>query len=311
MSSSYKVSVVMCTYNGSRFLDEQISSILQQDYPLYELIISDDVSTDDTWLKLEQWQHKSALIKIYRNETNLGYNKNFAHAIQLATGDLIALSDQDDIWLPQKISKLVNTFAQPGTVLAHCRSVRFENERLRFKSASLHHHFSGNDTRKLFMFNQINGHNIMFRRILVSKFIPIPNGMMYDWWIAVIATCYGNIASVDEYLVHHRIHADNIFFNKKDELKKAQPDMPDVLQLFASIDALNATSKTFLQQLIVLLKQHNGREKYLLDFKLLMFLYKNGAIIFGHKKRLLPHLNYFKNAVKFARFNFNNKGISI
>ncbi len=71
------VSVVMCTYNGGLFIDEQIESIINQDYKNIELIIVDDVSTDDTWKKLEAWQCKNDFIKIYKNEINLGYNKNF------------------------------------------------------------------------------------------------------------------------------------------------------------------------------------------------------------------------------------------
>lgn len=301
----------MCTYNGNKFLDEQIASILKQDYPVYELIISDDLSTDDTWQKLEHWRKKSTCIKIFRNDVNLGYNKNFEKAIQLATGELIALSDQDDIWLPQKISRLVNTFSNDDTILSHCRSVRFEKGRLRFKSASLHNHFAGNDTRKLFMFNQINGHNIMFRKELVDKIVPIPVGMMYDWWIAVMASCYGNIASVDEYLVHHRIHKENSFFNKNIQLKRKQLDLQNVLQLFNTIDALSAESKAFLQRFLRLLTEHNKKDKVFFDFKLFRFLYKNGEIIFGHKRRVYPRINYLKNAVKYARFNFNGKGITI
>ena len=93
MFSSYRVSVVMCTYNGSRFIDEQIASILSQDFPIYELIIVDDFSIDDTWQKLEHWRKTNSSIKIFRNDANLGYNKNFEYAIQLAKGDLIAISD--------------------------------------------------------------------------------------------------------------------------------------------------------------------------------------------------------------------------
>ncbi len=311
MLPSYQVSVVMCTYNGNKFIDEQIASILNQDYTIYELVIVDDLSADGTWQKLEQWQKRNSIIKIFRNDTNLGYNKNFEKAIQLATGDIIALSDQDDIWLPQKISGLVNAFANNDTILAHCRSVRLEKGRLRFKSASLHNHFAGNDTRKLFMFNQLNGHNIMFRKHFVHKIIPIPAGMMYDWWIAVIATCYGNIASVDEYLVHHRIHNENNFFNKNMQLKKKQLDLQDVLQLFTSINALSAESKTFLREFLRLLTAHNQHEKRFFDFSLFRFLYQNGEIMFGHKRRLFPGINYLKNAVKYARFNFNGKGITI
>jgi glycosyltransferase involved in cell wall biosynthesis len=305
------VSVVMCTYNGSRFIDEQIISILNQDHSNIELIISDDRSTDDTWQKLLDWQKKDARIKVYQNEINVGYNKNFERAIQLANGELVALSDQDDIWMPQKISKLIAAFDDPNTTLAHSRSVRLENGRLRFKSASLHHHFKGNDTRRLFMFNQVNGHDIMFQRELKEKFLPVPDGMMYDWWIAVIATCYGNIASVNEYLVHHRIHSENSFFTKDRNVKKKQLDLEDVLRIFSTIDTLSPEAKTFLNELLMTLSPHNRKEKSGFDPNLFRFFYKNRKIIFGHNRRLIPEWKYFRSALKYAKKNYNNAGITL
>lgn len=303
------VSVVMCTYNGSKFLDEQIASILNQDYKNIELIAVDDNSADDTWEKLEVWQQKSSLIKIYKNESNAGYNKNFEKAILLATGDFIALSDQDDIWLPQKLSKLLHTFKDKKTVLAHNRSVRLENGRLRFRSARLHYHFKGNVTRKLFMFNQINGHDMMFRKELVDKFVPIPDRMMYDWWIGVTATCYGNIASVNEFLVYHRIHSENSFFSKNAPSKKKELDLEDSLRLFSHIKELNSESKIYLDEFLVLIQRHNKQEKGF-DFELFKFLFKNRRIVFGHKKRMFPGIAYLKYAIKYAKMDFKNRGIS-
>jgi hypothetical protein len=133
--------------------------------------------------------------------------------------------------------------------------------------------------------------------------------MMYDWWIAVIATCYGQIASVDEYLVHHRIHQQNSFFNTAKPQKK-QLDLPEVLRLFSTIAALTPVSRKFLNDFIHHLTEHNKRPEGVFDFNFFLFLYRNGRIIFGHKKRILPQWNYLKYAMKYARFNFNAKGIT-
>jgi hypothetical protein len=149
----------------------------------------------------------------------------------------------------------------------------------------------------------------MFKKELVDKFTPVPDGMMYDWWIAVVATCYGQIASVDEYLVHHRIHQQNSFFNTTRPQKK-QLDLQDVLKMFATIEALTAASRKFLNNFIHHLNEHNKVAEGVFDFNFFRFLYRNGKILFGHKKRLLPRLNYLKNAVKYSRFNFNGKGIT-
>ncbi len=305
------VSIVMCTYNGQRFLDEQIESILKQDYENFELIIVDDNSTDDTWNILKKWQQKIGIIKLFRNEINLGYNRNFEKAIQLATGNFISLSDQDDIWLPEKVSKTLNSFTDENIILAHCKSVRLEDNQLKFHLAKLHHHFSGNDTRKLFFFNQVMGHDMVFRKELVTKIIPIPEGMSYDWWIAVVATCYGSIASVDEYLVHHRIHSQNNFFSKNAASKKRELDLEDTLQLFTAIPALTGGKKAFLHSFLQLLSYHNTREKQSFDYKLFLFLYKNRKVFFGHKRRFLPELSYLKNAIKYAKLNYRGKGMSL
>lgn len=301
----------MCTFNGSKYLDEQINSILSQDYSNVELIVVDDCSTDDTWYKLETWVQKNNRVKIYRNENNIGYNKNFEKAISLATGDLIAISDQDDIWLPSKISKQVKTFNDANVMLSHTRSVRLENNRLRYKSASLHRHFNGNDTRKLFMFNQINGHDMMFRKSLVEKVLPIPVGIMYDWWIAVTATCYGSIASVNEFLVHHRIHSSNSVFTTKSFAPKTQLDLPDALKIFLSIPNLNNESKTFLRTLTQLLDEHHHKQRVGFDLLLFKFLYANRKTIFGHKKKMFSELAMLKYAYKYAKKDYRGKGVMI
>ena len=99
-----RVSVVMCTCNGARYLREQMDSILGQDCPPSEIVVQDDLSDDGTWELLEAYRKgRPELFRLYRNETRLGFNRNFHTAILRATGDFIALADQDDIWFPSKL----------------------------------------------------------------------------------------------------------------------------------------------------------------------------------------------------------------
>ncbi len=100
------VSVAMCTYNGERFLAQQLDSIINQTYTNIEIVICDDGSTDKTIQMIQEYQKKFATIKLYQNKTNLGFVQNFAKAISLTTGDYVATSDQDDIWLKNKIEIL-------------------------------------------------------------------------------------------------------------------------------------------------------------------------------------------------------------
>lgn len=107
-SSPVSISVVMCTYNGDKYLEQQIDSILCQTYPIHELIIQDDCSTDRTVTIIEAYQKRDPRVKLYINEAPLGFNYNFSSAFAKAEGEYIASSDQDDIWRPDKIEILMN-----------------------------------------------------------------------------------------------------------------------------------------------------------------------------------------------------------
>ncbi len=105
-----KLSVALCTYNGSRYIEKQILSIINQTKPVDEIVICDDGSTDNTILIINDLKEKNCNFNflIHCNEYNLGIRKNFEKAISLCTGDIIFLSDQDDIWLPHKTESIVN-----------------------------------------------------------------------------------------------------------------------------------------------------------------------------------------------------------
>ena len=103
------VSVVMCTYNGEVFLREQLDSIVTQTHPIHELIIQDDCSTDHTAEIVTEYAQRYPYIRFHRNTQNLGFNRNFQDALSKATGDFVAIADQDDIWYPEKIQKQAET----------------------------------------------------------------------------------------------------------------------------------------------------------------------------------------------------------
>ena len=105
------VSVALCTYNGAQHIREQLESILDQTMKVDEIVVCDDGSTDNTLQIAEDIEKEtSANIRIYRNENNLGVCANFQKAIELCKGEIIFLSDQDDLWLPDKVKEIVNYF---------------------------------------------------------------------------------------------------------------------------------------------------------------------------------------------------------
>ncbi|MFT4918317.1 MAG: glycosyltransferase involved in cell wall biosynthesis, partial [Zhongshania aliphaticivorans] len=97
-----KISVAMCTYNGERFLAEQLDSILNQTYKNIELVVVDDVSTDGTLRLLDEYAARDGRIRVIRNSENIGFVRNFEKAMGACSGEFIALADQDDIWFPEK-----------------------------------------------------------------------------------------------------------------------------------------------------------------------------------------------------------------
>ena len=101
------VSIVLCSYNGEKYVKEQIDSILNQSVPIHELIIQDDCSTDGTVDILNQYRSDSR-VRIYINKELLGFNANFLSAILKTTGNYIACSDQDDIWKENKVEELIS-----------------------------------------------------------------------------------------------------------------------------------------------------------------------------------------------------------
>src|SRR2546428_7089887 len=111
-SKSPLISVALCSYNGSKFIEEQIQSILKQSYSNLEVVICDDGSTDGTWETLCRLSTTDDRIKIYANEINLGYNKNFDKAFSLCAGEYIAISDQDDVWMTHKLERLLDCIGE-------------------------------------------------------------------------------------------------------------------------------------------------------------------------------------------------------
>jgi glycosyltransferase involved in cell wall biosynthesis len=117
-----KVSVVMCTFNGEKYLIEQIESITNQTYPIYEIIIQDDCSTDGTWDILVNYSKEFPNLHIFRNERNIGTFYNFFSAFKKAKGDYIAISDQDDVWLPDKVRISIESLMNKEAVLVYSDS---------------------------------------------------------------------------------------------------------------------------------------------------------------------------------------------
>lgn len=191
------LSVVMATYNGEQYLSEQIDSILSQRYPIHELIIQDDCSTDGTTGIVRQYMEKYPFIKLFVNERNVGYNENFRLAAMHATGDLVAFSDQDDIWFSQKLERQVAVIGDADI----CFSNTLDGETLENSTPSPDRRYT---FETIIWRNQVSGHTMLCRREFVQNPAHWLGYIYYDWSLVLHALISGSVVKVDEPLNFHR-----------------------------------------------------------------------------------------------------------
>ena len=214
------VSVAVATFNGARFVAEQLRSILAQELPLrLEVVVSDDGSTDETVQICRELAAQDRRLRVLEPSLRrLGVGGNFERAIAATTGDFVALSDQDDVWDAEKLATLLDALrTTPAAELAFCdmRIVREDGQAIAGsftrnqrmdprKPAAL-------TLRRLLVRNVVTGCALMVRRSLVDAALPFPAGCQYhDWWIAVVAASRGRLLFVDRSLQNYRQHGGNV-----------------------------------------------------------------------------------------------------
>lgn len=223
MPNTRSVTVLLCSYNGSRYILEQINSILNQTYwsDSCKLLICDDKSTDNT---VEIIKHISEV----RNDVQLIYNTsgfsgpaaNFSHGLNFINDSYVLFCDQDDYWLPNKIEILINKIltmeAQFGEVpLLVFSDLEVVDVNLNQISESFLGYQQINKKwrksfKNLLMQNMAPGCSMLFNPILCDKVKPIPVTVaMHDWWVILIASAFGNLDFVDLPLVKYRQHSNN------------------------------------------------------------------------------------------------------
>lgn len=205
------VSIVIATYNGERFLEKQLNSILQQTYPYIEVVVVDDCSTDGTLALLRKYEAQYPQVHVYANEENLGYVKNFEKGMLLAKGSYIAPSDQDDIWLPEKISILMAAMGDYDIVYCNSALIDDGDHLVGRKLSDVKQLFDFNDPVMYAIGNSAPGHAMILRRKTVQDSVPLPEMIPHDHWLSFVATFHTGLHFVDQPLVHYRQHNANVF----------------------------------------------------------------------------------------------------
>jgi glycosyltransferase involved in cell wall biosynthesis len=298
------VSVVMCTYNGEKFLHPQIGSVLSQTYLNLEFIIVDDASSDNTVQILEEYSRKDSRVKYFVNEKNLGYNKNFEKAIGLANADYIAISDQDDIWEHHKIETIINSWPD-GSLFVYSLSGNFTGDDFENRTDAPKVFYSAiDDIHKLVFNSPVHGHVCMFKKELVNGCLPFPPNIFYDWWISMHAASTGIIGCVPQTLTWHRVHESNFsrnitsIKNKKERDDQLRKQSVYFLETFFQRTVAREKEKKSLLHYTSMLKEMDGKK-----FSLPMFRYvmKKRKLIFHYKKKKFVFFSHFKHALRMAR----------
>ena len=216
--ASATISVAMCTYNGARWVGQQLQSIIEQMMPPAQIVICDDGSTDGTAAVVADIARTSRVPIEWRvNETNLGISRNFQRAISLCTGDYIALSDQDDFWHPRKLQVLAEALEQrPDAAYAFC-DARLVDAQLRpmgFGLWDIHQLtpdrqriIESEDSMELLtVMNFATGATMLIRRDAVLKTLPVSPNWIHDGWISLMLSAFSRCVLVSEQLVDYRQH---------------------------------------------------------------------------------------------------------
>lgn len=215
----------MAAYNGEKYIEEQIESILEQLIDGDEFIIIDDNSTDSTFNKIAKYGNKK--IKYYLNDSNIGHNKSFEKAIKLSSKEYIFLVDQDDIWIKKRIDIMMNILINNDVVLVtgnqlfidkNGNKIDYSIESLRNKDSN----YLFNSFKKIFLGkSSYYGCAMAFKSELKKLILPFPFFIeSHDLWIAKSALLYRKNYHLEEPILLRRIHGKNSSINKRKIIKK-------------------------------------------------------------------------------------------
>lgn len=238
-----QIDILLATYNGEKYLKEQLDSILSQTYSNFRLLISDDCSKDGTRKILEEYAKKDDRIKLFYQEKNLGYVKNFEFLLSKVENKIYALSDQDDVWLPEKVEKTYKKLKETNSDLVFT-DLEVVNEKLEKMYDSYNDYMLL--SRKIkkykdsylmqYLYNCITGCTLMSKSEFLNKIIPIQTDSKYvihDTWIGLIVSLYGKIEYLDEKTIKYRQHGNNQVGT--DKISHKFRKLEDVRNLFLDV----------------------------------------------------------------------------
>ena len=200
-----RVSVALCTFNGERYLAEQLDSVLAQVGVELDVVALDDASTDGTVALLHAFSARDPRVQVYRHDENIGHLRSFEQCMDLCEAPLIAPCDQDDVWHPRKLVLLAQALGDADLVYCDSGWIDATGQPVGHTVAQdIGPMFTGRDVLKLALHNTLSGHSMLLRREVFDACLPFPALMHPDWWLGMRAAAGLGVAYVDESLVQVR-----------------------------------------------------------------------------------------------------------
>lgn len=217
------VQILVSTYNGAAFLEQQLDSLLRQTYQNWQLLIRDDGSTDRTLKIIKTYveRYPGKILHVEDAHGNLGPGQSFAVLLSQAQASYIMFCDQDDVWLPDKIEisrnkmiELENIYGRTSPILVHS-DLMVVNESLNVVSTSMWQFQQNNPYiarrfNRSLMQNAVTGCTVLINKSLKGFATPIPKqAAMHDWWLALVAVAFGQVGIIEKATVLYRQHSKN------------------------------------------------------------------------------------------------------
>lgn len=307
------ISIALASYNGEKYISEQIDSILSQTIQDFELIVCDDCSKDSTWSILEEYKAKDKRIKIYKNEHNLGFKKNFERAISLCSGDYIAFSDQDDIWMPEHLELLLNHLNGCDLVCGNAMLADIDGNSMNVTCRDTDKIDSipveKDDAFFTMLYRPyVQGSTSLAKTDFLKKYLPIPYEVKFhDQWFGMMASLSNGVSYVSECILKYRMHGNNETehtkwnsINKIKEVFLGEGNRPLYIEQLNFLNSLKKygipeNKQNELNNAIKVYKDFTGRKPY----KSLIFWLKNYFKIYRSKNIIFFLIRFFRIFILF------------
>jgi glycosyltransferase involved in cell wall biosynthesis len=303
------VSIVLATYNGEKYLEEQLNSLFGQSYPNLEIIAVDDRSSDNTVSILNEYATRHNNMKVHVNEVNLGFIKNFEKGCTLTNGELIALCDQDDYWHKDRIKNMAAAIGSHPMIYCNSLVCKSNLEPTGKKISDLVNFKTWTNCLQLAVFCRIYAHATLFKRSFFQQAYPFLDIVPPDWWLPYLATLNGGLKYHPEALIQYRQHEGNVTgviggrSKKQRNVDKAERKRREIQKIRARVKAFyDACPAEMLEEKKVLQKLVECYQDFSLknNFKrLLLFLrYRDTFLAVKKHSALHRFLFCFKMLVK-------------